>query len=59
MASTDPAVLEDILPGVGDLYLYQINRVRALLLVLFWRIDHTLVSSMYVSPSLPAKYPKC
>ena len=28
MAAADLSVLEDILPGVGDLYLYQINRVR-------------------------------
>ena len=31
MATPNVAALEDILPGVGNLYLYQINRVRLLL----------------------------
>ena len=49
MATTDLAVLEDILPGVGDLYLYQINRVRTLQPVFsFGGADRQAVSAVYV-----------
>ena len=49
MVTTDLAVLEDVLPGVGDLYLYQINRVRTPLPVFsFGSADRQAVSAVYV-----------
>ena len=49
MVTTDLAVLEDVLPGVGDLYLYQINRVRTPLPVFsIGGADRQAVSAVYV-----------
>ncbi|KAI1789443.1 hypothetical protein LXA43DRAFT_974278 [Ganoderma leucocontextum] len=51
MATTDPAVLADILPGLGSLYLYQINKVLEIVSTLLDEV-HLLVLVNKYSPLL-------
>ena len=54
METSDLTAIEEILPGVGDLLLYQINRVRVLLPNLaFMDTYYPVVSARCVSQRFP------